>query len=324
MKKLLHTRTILVLGLLVFGFSFGVSALNIPKASADAADTFCEKKFSTNSEQDECAEAYQYGQDHPDDVSTYCGPDNGTKTYLACRTGVSAGASAGPGEANEAPSEKKKKAKEKAEKAKKAQKKAEEDAKKAKKAVDKAEAARKKACAGDKKDSKACKAAEKALETAKNKHKSAKERAETARRTSASLSSAYNTGGCGSKTFFGLVPWYAYLGDEFSSTNPGVNQGDNCTLKCFNFLPQETENECGVKHSDIPYVLLAIIDDLLRISGLVAVIFVIVGAIKYITSQGDPEGTASAQNTLVNALVGMAIAIVAVAFVTFLGNRIGR
>lgn len=130
-----------------------------------------------------------------------------------------------------------------------------------------------------------------------------------------------------SKGFFGLVPWWKYIQKEFTYTDPKLtkfNNNSRCEIKCFNVFPksQSNPNECGQYGSDIPYVLLAIVDNLLRIAGMVAVVFVIIGSIRYITSQGNPEDTASAQSTVINALIGMAIAIVAVALVSFIGNKI--
>lgn len=111
--------------------------------------------------------------------------------------------------------------------------------------------------------------------------------------------------GCKGNEFFGLIPWWQYL--------PKDDFDNGCNIVHFDVL----------HGSDVPLVLLAIVDDLLRIAGLVAVIFVIYGAIKYTASQGDPEGVAKAQSTVINALVGMVIAMVAVAFVSFISNRLG-
>jgi hypothetical protein len=119
---------------------------------------------------------------------------------------------------------------------------------------------------------------------------------------------------CGS-TFFGLVPWYHYLNNEFQ---PGT-----CNVKCFNIFNVSVPNECGQSKSDIPGVLLAIVDDLLRIAGFVALTFVLVSAFRYTTSVGEPDKHASAQHTLINALIGLAIAIVSIAFVSFVGNKLG-
>jgi len=122
------------------------------------------------------------------------------------------------------------------------------------------------------------------------------------------------------KTFFGLVPWYYYMDQEFQSDYK--YGGSACDIKCFNLFNQSEYNECGQLHSDVPAVLLAVIDDLLRIAGMVAVAFVFVGAFQYTTSSGNPEQTAKARSTLINALAGLAVALVSVAFVSFIGNRL--
>lgn len=112
-------------------------------------------------------------------------------------------------------------------------------------------------------------------------------------------------------TFLGLKPWYAYLKDKISPY-------PECSLENFNILPGANN-----KATDIPLVLAAVVDDLLRIAAIVALAFVLVGAIRYIYSQGDPEGAAQAQSTLVNALIGLAVALIGVAFISFLGAQIG-
>lgn len=114
---------------------------------------------------------------------------------------------------------------------------------------------------------------------------------------------------CASKGLFGLIPWYNYINDS--------EHFKGCELHKFTLLPRNGHA------TDVPLVLLAIVDDLLRIAGIVAVAFVLVGALKYVTSQGNPEDTASAQSTIVNALIGLAIATVAVGLVSFLGHALG-
>jgi hypothetical protein len=100
--------------------------------------------------------------------------------------------------------------------------------------------------------------------------------------------------------FLGLNAWFHYL---------RVNPAD-CSI-AFNF-PQ-----------DIPLILLAIIDDLLRVAAVVAVFYVIYGGIKYVTSQGSPDNVASAQRTVLNALIGLVIALLSVSVVAFLGSKFG-
>ena len=55
--------------------------------------------------------------------------------------------------------------------------------------------------------------------------------------------------------------------------------------------------------------------------GVVAVIMVIVGGLKYVTSQGDSGGVSSAKNTILYAVVGLIIVALAQVIVRFVVNR---
>lgn len=115
---------------------------------------------------------------------------------------------------------------------------------------------------------------------------------------------------CTGGSFFGLAPWYKYL----QSCNA------DGTLDSFRVLPETVD---GKEYpSDIPYVLLAIIDDIIRIAALVAIAFIIYGAMQYIASQGSPEATSKAKNTVINALIGLVVAVVAVGVVGFIGKSL--
>lgn len=116
----------------------------------------------------------------------------------------------------------------------------------------------------------------------------------------------FGAGAC-SSDFFGLKPWHHYLKKDSS-----------CNIVNFNVLP-----EAGTGTSDFVLIALVIVDDLLRIAGLVAIGYIIYGGILYVTSQGSPDQTGKAQNTILNALIGLVLAIVATAFVSFIGNRLG-
>ena len=115
--------------------------------------------------------------------------------------------------------------------------------------------------------------------------------------------------------FFGLLPWYHYLPDKDFGVTIGT-QTFSCDINSnFTFISSSGTG-------DLPLIGLAIVDDLLRVAGIVAVAFIIYGAIQYTTSQGNPEQTSRAQSTIINALIGLAIAMVAVVFVSFLGNSL--
>lgn len=117
-----------------------------------------------------------------------------------------------------------------------------------------------------------------------------------------------------SKSFLGLKTWFAYFPDDWFGS---VTDPNSCEINT-NFSLMGGNGQTG----GIVYIALAILDDLLRIAALVAVAFVIYGGISYITSQGSPDSTKKALKTIISALVGLAITIIASALVGFLGTRL--
>ena len=103
-----------------------------------------------------------------------------------------------------------------------------------------------------------------------------------------------------SDSFLGFPTWYKYL---------QVNPSDGCEIT-FEF-PQ-----------DITKVLLALFEILLRVAGIVAVVFVVVGGFQYITSSGEPDRAKAARGTIINALVGLVIAAMATVIVNVVAGRL--
>ena len=110
---------------------------------------------------------------------------------------------------------------------------------------------------------------------------------------------------CAQNSFFGLPAWYKYI--NTTQTN------GTCSFSNFSFWPP----------SNLLLILLAVLDMLLIIGGVVAVIFVMIGGVQYITSQGEPENTKHARATIINALVGLVITIIAASLINWLGFRLG-
>ena len=111
-------------------------------------------------------------------------------------------------------------------------------------------------------------------------------------------------GRCYSNTFLAFPRWYEYL-DVDRNNSTGVCQVVNLKLP-----------------ADLTLIVMAILDMALYLAGLVAVGFVIYGAIQYVTSRGEPEGVRDAQSTIINALIGLVIALIATGVVHFIGSQI--
>ena len=83
-----------------------------------------------------------------------------------------------------------------------------------------------------------------------------------------------------------------------------------------------TGGNCGDKGSGVTKVITAAINILSVIVGVVAVVMIILGGFKYITSGGDASGIASAKNTVIYAIVGLVIVAMAQAIVYFVLGKL--
>jgi len=69
---------------------------------------------------------------------------------------------------------------------------------------------------------------------------------------------------------------------------------------------------------------LAVIDILLYFAGIAAVISIIIAGISYIMAAGSSDKITAARKRIVNSLIGLAIALVAIMVVSFIGNSLGQ
>lgn len=81
------------------------------------------------------------------------------------------------------------------------------------------------------------------------------------------------------------------------------------------------DSASGTTLSDILKVALNILS---IVVGIIAVVMIIVGGIKYALSQGESNNTNSARNTIIYAIVGMVIVALAQIIVRFVFNNISK
>ncbi len=109
-----------------------------------------------------------------------------------------------------------------------------------------------------------------------------------------------DSGKC-SKSFFGLPTWYKYL--ELDSDCNVVTKGvENVPAK----------------------VILGLIDIALFLAGLLAVVMIIWGGYLFIFGNGDPGQITNARKTILNAVIGLAIAILASQIVRFVAYLLSK
>lgn len=83
----------------------------------------------------------------------------------------------------------------------------------------------------------------------------------------------------------------------------------------------QTGGSCDQSGADINNIVKVILQILSWIAGIAAVIMIVIGGLRYITSGGDSSSIASAKGTLIYALVGVVIVALSQAIVFFiLGN----
>ena len=132
----------------------------------------------------------------------------------------------------------------------------------------------------------------------------------------AAMAADASTGPCTLKAsygFLGFPTWYKYLdgarvsADSAGDTIPVASSNDTCE-------PQLNSI------TDTWRVVAAVIEMLIHISTLVAIGFIVYGGVTYTISQGQPDKTKQALRTIINALVGLVIAIVATALISFIAG----
>ena len=67
----------------------------------------------------------------------------------------------------------------------------------------------------------------------------------------------------------------------------------------------------------LPDAVIIALNAVVAVAGLVAVIFIIIGGINYMTSAGDPNKVKKAKDTILYAVIGLVICVLAFAIVNF-------
>lgn len=108
----------------------------------------------------------------------------------------------------------------------------------------------------------------------------------------------FSEGNCGSgQSFFDLPTWYKYINCD----GDGTPQVQNI--------------------NDVWGIAAGVIDIFLYVAGAAAVLFIIYGGIRFITSQGAPDKVAQARQTLIYAAAGLVIAVTARTLVNYAFGR---
>lgn len=89
----------------------------------------------------------------------------------------------------------------------------------------------------------------------------------------------------------------------------------NTAAECINEGVKSTGTTGG--KTSIGDIVKTVVNILLYIIGAAAVIMIVIGGIRYVVSQGDSNAISSAKNTILYAVIGLAVALMAYAIVNW-------
>lgn len=103
------------------------------------------------------------------------------------------------------------------------------------------------------------------------------------------------------------------------ATTPNVSADDPiCDNDNISIEVKSAHGCSGTKTSGaLSQTVTIILNSIIAVSGLVAVIYIIVGGVNYMTSSGDAEKVKKAKNTILYALIGLLICVLAFAIVNW-------
>lgn len=74
---------------------------------------------------------------------------------------------------------------------------------------------------------------------------------------------------------------------------------------------------CSGGSDDLPNVIVNILNGIIGVAGFIAVIWIIIGGVSYMTSSGDPSKTKKARDTILYACIGLIICVLSFVIVNF-------
>jgi hypothetical protein len=120
-----------------------------------------------------------------------------------------------------------------------------------------------------------------------------------------------------SKIIFSTIA--AVLGLSLFGTVSHAQAEDICSQNSANY-PEAVWEAAGCNDNTsnaLPGFIVSILNGIIAVSGLIAVIYVVIGGINYMTSAGDSAKLQKAKSTILYACIGIAIAALSFAIVNF-------
>lgn len=111
---------------------------------------------------------------------------------------------------------------------------------------------------------------------------------------------------------------YLYIVPAFADTKLGE---DACEI-LEKGSPAWEAAGCGESKDALPEIVVGILNAIIAVTGIVAVIFVLIGGINFMTSTGEPGKIKKAKDTILYALIGLIICVLSFIIVNFVIKNI--
>ena len=130
------------------------------------------------------------------------------------------------------------------------------------------------------------------------------------------------------RTFLVITTLLSIMGATLFSTRGVVHAGlfDGAVDSACDGIAGTSSGGCGGQTASSEARVTGIVSTVIKILsilvGVVSVIMIIIGGFKYVISSGDANNTKSAKDTILYALIGLVIAVLAQVIVAFVLNKV--
>lgn len=119
-----------------------------------------------------------------------------------------------------------------------------------------------------------------------------------------------------------LVPMFAFVGATAVSPVTYAEVGDDCTTDTLDLVSGSNCAQGNGQGNNLMGVFRTVVNILLFLVGAVAVIMLVIGGLRYVTSNGDQNAVTGAKNTIMYAIIGIVVAFLAYAAVGFVTSQL--
>jgi hypothetical protein len=122
-------------------------------------------------------------------------------------------------------------------------------------------------------------------------------------------------------TFVLIMAIVSFVPATASAADLNTKPGDFLGFPAWNRgLPKDMKGQSPAKL--VWTVALNVIDMALRVAAIIAIGFIIYGGFRYLTSRGNPDKASAGQDTILKAVIGLVICILASVVVSFAVGRL--